>query len=95
MPLADQTSCHNPFGGGYTPVQLNYEQVCIQNKTTESILTNVMNKQASEMLAKDPSGFHDTVQESLRRWIILVHHIQVKWNHCEKTGKGKKRMNQI
>ena len=27
--IADQTSCHNPFGGGYTPVQLDYEQVSI------------------------------------------------------------------
>merc|ERR1711971_173721 len=50
---SDQTSCHNPFGGGYTPVQLNYEQ-------------------ASEMLAKDPSGFHETVQESLRRHVAAI-----------------------
>merc|ERR1712032_706350 len=50
---SDQTSCHNPFGGGYTPVQLNYEQ-------------------ASEMLAKDPAGFHQTVQESLRRHVAAV-----------------------
>jgi len=50
---SDQTSCHNPFGGGYTPVQLNYEQ-------------------ASEMLAKDPSAFHDTVQESLRRHVAAI-----------------------
>merc|ERR1719367_1044915 len=50
---SDQTSCHNPFGGGYTPVQLNYEQ-------------------ASEMLAKDPAGFHETVQESLRRHVTAI-----------------------
>merc|ERR1719367_1631941 len=50
---SDQTSCHNPFGGGYTPVQLNYEQ-------------------ASEMLAKDPAGFHQTVQESLRRQVSAI-----------------------
>merc|ERR1719186_2499450 len=50
---SDQTSCHNPFGGGYTPVQLNYEQ-------------------ASEMLAKDPAGFHQTVQESLRRHVTAI-----------------------
>jgi len=50
---SDQTSCHNPFGGGYTPVQLNYEQ-------------------ASEMLAKDPAGFHQTVQESLRRHVAAI-----------------------
>ena len=55
-------------------------------------------QQASEMLAKDPSGFHDTVQESLRRWKNLVHHIKVKWNHFEKKQrkeKKRKRMNQI
>lgn len=23
---SDQTSCHNPFQGGYYPVQLNYQQ---------------------------------------------------------------------
>ena len=48
-------------------------------------------QQASEMLAKDPSGFHDTVQESLRRWKNLVYHIKVKWNHCgKKQGKEKR-----
>lgn len=23
---SDQTSCHNPFGGGYYPVQLSFEE---------------------------------------------------------------------
>ena len=23
---SDQTSCHNPFGGGYCPVQLSYQE---------------------------------------------------------------------
>lgn len=23
---SDQTSCHNPFNGGYYPVQLNFEE---------------------------------------------------------------------
>ena len=23
---SDQTSCHNPFNGGYYPIQLNFEE---------------------------------------------------------------------
>lgn len=31
---SDQTSCHNPYGGGYCPVQLSYQQ-------TEEVRTGV------------------------------------------------------
>ncbi|MGB0979934.1 MAG: urocanate hydratase, partial [Croceimicrobium sp.] len=44
---SDQTSLHNPWAGGYYPVQLGFEE-------------------ANEMMAQDPSQFHDLVQESLR-----------------------------
>ena len=29
---SDQTSLHNPFGGGYYPTQLSFEEACVVMK---------------------------------------------------------------
>lgn len=50
---SDQTSLHNPWAGGYYPVDLSYED-------------------ANEMMANDPDGFKERVQETLRRHAAAV-----------------------
>ncbi|NLD34250.1 MAG: urocanate hydratase [Clostridiales bacterium] len=51
--LSDQTSCHVPYGGGYCPQGLTFEQ-------------------RTDMLDKDPEGFRQLVDRSLRRHYELI-----------------------
>eukprot|EP01028_Stygiella_incarcerata_P012781 TRINITY_DN80450_c0_g1_i1.p1 TRINITY_DN80450_c0_g1~~TRINITY_DN80450_c0_g1_i1.p1 ORF type:complete len:683 (-),score=184.62 TRINITY_DN80450_c0_g1_i1:189-2237(-) len=59
---SDQTSLHDPFGGGYYPVTLTVEE-------------------ANEMMVKDPEGFKEHVNESLRRQAAAINKL---------TGAGMK-----
>jgi len=50
---SDQTSLHNPFGGGYYPAGLSLDD-------------------SNRLLASDPAGFKQRVQESLRRQVVAI-----------------------
>ena len=50
---SDQTSLHNPWAGGYYPVDVSFEE-------------------ANAMMASDPDGFKEKVQESLRRQAAAI-----------------------
>ncbi|MEZ4220024.1 MAG: urocanate hydratase [Polyangiaceae bacterium] len=50
---SDQTSLHNPFGGGYYPAGIPFDR-------------------ARDMLARDPTGFREAVQASLRRQVTAI-----------------------
>lgn len=52
---SDQTSLHNPWAGGYYPVNLSFEA-------------------ANRKMTKDPDGFRQDVQESLRRQVTAINH---------------------
>ena len=51
--LSDQTSCHEPYTGGYCPVGLSFEE-------------------RTEMLDRDPEGFHRRVDETLHEHFDLI-----------------------
>lgn len=53
---SDQTSLHNPFGGGYVPVGLDVDA-------------------AAATLRRDPAGFKQRVQQSLRRQVEAINRV--------------------
>ncbi len=66
---SDQTSLHNPYGGGYYPAGLSFDQ-------------------ANEMMVKDPAGFKEHVQASLRKQVEAINSLSKNGMHFWDYGNA-------
>ncbi|MCO4772236.1 MAG: urocanate hydratase [Deltaproteobacteria bacterium] len=66
---SDQTSLHNPFGGGYYPAGVSFED-------------------ARDVMHRDPAGFKEQVQGSLRRHVAAVNTLSDRGMHFWDYGNA-------
>lgn len=72
---SDQTSCHNPFNGGYYPVQIGFEEAQTVSHIFVSCCPRVFSSWpffSFQAIAEEPDRFKELVEETLRRHVKAV-----------------------